>query len=290
MVVKNSEWLDLSDKYFVLLGAGSAMGPLQTLLALGANIIAIDLNRPAIWENLFNQTKNSPGTLYFPLRKPADEYKTEEEMTKEAGCNLFTEAPEIKNWLSDIVPNEPLVVGAYAYLDGPLHVKVSAAMDAIISELCVTRGPGLTIAYLCTPTDIHVITEAAYQEQIKNYRNAPSWLKFMELLGFVHKNQMPEIKGKGGPYKIVDGLVIQQGPNYSLAKRIQHWRAVVARSSGITVSSNVAPSTATQSVTSNKQFAAAYGALHLFTNGSILSKNIQCCHVCPPSSRYKQSK
>ena len=44
-VVKNQkEYLDLSNHYFVLLGATSAMGPLETLLKLGANIIAIDIN------------------------------------------------------------------------------------------------------------------------------------------------------------------------------------------------------------------------------------------------------
>jgi hypothetical protein len=48
-VVDTNEWLDLSDKYFVLLGASSAMGPLPLLLALGANVIGIDLDRNFIW-------------------------------------------------------------------------------------------------------------------------------------------------------------------------------------------------------------------------------------------------
>uniref|UniRef100_A0A6B2KYF3 very-long-chain (3R)-3-hydroxyacyl-CoA dehydratase n=1 Tax=Arcella intermedia TaxID=1963864 RepID=A0A6B2KYF3_9EUKA len=284
MVVKNPEWLDLSDKYFVLLGAGSAMGPLLVLLSLGANVIAVDLNRENIWKNLFTQTKNSPGTLYYPIRKPFEEYASEDEIVKSAGCNLFTEAPEIKNWLTTIVPNEPLIVGAYAYLDGPLHVKVSVAMDGIISALCNTRaspkGPGLTIAYLCTPTDVHVITDEAYEDEKKNYRNAPLWLKVLEKLGFIHKNQIPEIPGKNGKFKIVDGLVIQQGPNYTLAKRIQHWRAVVSRSRGIPVSSNVAPSTSTVSVVSNKSFAAAYGAMHFFKPMEIFFQQTSNAVMC----------
>jgi hypothetical protein len=37
-VAEHPEWLDLSNHYFVLLGAGSAMGPLPLLLALGANV------------------------------------------------------------------------------------------------------------------------------------------------------------------------------------------------------------------------------------------------------------
>jgi len=57
----------------------------------------------------------------------------------------------------------------------------------------------------------------------------------------------------------VDGTVGDQGPNYILAKRLQHWRAVIEFTKGHTISSNIAPSTATASVTSNAQFAAAYG-------------------------------
>ena len=50
----------------------------------------------------------------------------------------------------------------------------------------------------------------------------------------------------------------RQGPNYALAKRLQSWRAMVARADGQPVSINVAPATATASVVSNPQFAAAY--------------------------------
>jgi len=78
---------------------------------------------------------------------------------------------------------------------------------------------------------------------------------------------------------IVEGIVGRQGPNYALAKRLQHWRAVIARSKGHYVSSNVAPSTATQSVISNPQFAAGYYGWRYFpplevfmqdTSGSVM--------------------
>ena len=58
--------------------------------------------------------------------------------------------------------------------------------------------------------------------------------------------------------------MVAQGPNYALAKRLQHWRAALAHSQGHTVCSNVAPSTATKSVVHNAQFAAAYGGMHHF--------------------------
>jgi hypothetical protein len=46
---------------------------------------------------------------------------------------------------------------------------------------------------------------------------------------------------------------------------MQHWRAIDARSEGCTVSSHIAPSTATASVTSNRQFAWAYDGMPYFT-------------------------
>lgn len=56
----------------------------------------------------------------------------------------------------------------------------------------------------------------------------------------------------------------QQGPNYSLAKRLQRWRGVAAEGSGQTVSFNVAPATWTRSVTKNPVLGAAYGGAHHF--------------------------
>ena len=61
-----------------------------------------------------------------------------------------------------------------------------------------------------------------------------------------------------------DALIVAQGPNYALAKRMQHWRAMIARSKGCVISSNIAPSTSTRSVTQNKMFAYAYESLPAF--------------------------
>ena len=44
------------------------MGPYITLMALGANVIAIDLDRPQIWERLISIARSSPGNLIFPIK------------------------------------------------------------------------------------------------------------------------------------------------------------------------------------------------------------------------------
>jgi hypothetical protein len=55
----------------------------------------------------------------------------------------------------------------------------------------------------------------------------------VKLLGggrYLAKNALPTVKTRDGKdLSIVDGLSVVQGPNYALAKRMQHWRAVVAR-------------------------------------------------------------
>ena len=66
------------------------------------------------------------------------------ELAAAAGCNLFTQAPEIKNWLvatlAALAPVSAVVtMGAYAYLDGELHVRVSLAMDAIMAGVAAAR-------------------------------------------------------------------------------------------------------------------------------------------------------
>ncbi len=62
-----------------------------------------------------------------------------------------------------------------------------------------------------------------------------------------------------GGFSVVDSILLQQGPSYLLAKRLQQWRAIVAQSQGIKVSCNVAPASETVSVVSNRILKAAYG-------------------------------
>lgn len=85
---------------------------------------------------------------------------------------------------------------------------------------------------------------------------------------FLTKNaQKPFVGGKNSDelYYYVNGISVAQGPNYILAKRIQHWRAILARTKqNCIVSSNVAPSTSTASVVHNRTFAWAYEGMPYF--------------------------
>jgi hypothetical protein len=68
-----------------------------------------------------------------------------------------------------LYPGKNFTVGSYAYLNGALHVQVSLAMDAITRDLSEKR-PGTSLAYLCTPTDLHLVPKEAWDASIANYK------------------------------------------------------------------------------------------------------------------------
>ena len=219
MASDHPEWLDLSDRYFVLLGAGSAMGPFEVLMQLGANVVAIDLDRNFIWKRLIERARNSSGSITFPMTKEQKDCANDDEMYASSGCNLFTETPLIRDWLVDLYPGKPFTVGSYAYLNGALHVQVSLAMDAICRDLCERRKGSTSLAYLCTPTDLHLIPKEAHDAAKSNYKefSKKPFCMLMKLFGgkkFLRKNVIDPVSGVGGDFYYVDGISVAQGPNY----------------------------------------------------------------------------
>jgi len=278
----------MSGVYVVMIGAGSAMGPFPKLLEMGATVVAIDIpgswNKgtkratSGLWKRLTDTAKASPGSIVFPLAKPQKECATDEELYESAGCDLMKQPGEIANWLvgwqATLPASAKVMIGNYTYLDGELHVKLALCADYIIEKLRAAR-PSTGVAFLCTPTDIHVCTDASDTAARANYgsgfgsfgleklANTLSGGKFL-VPNFNKPVEGKTLGGKSKSVKLVDGLSVAQGPNYALAKRMQHWRAQVEFDAGATVSSMVAPSTATISVLSNKTFAWAYGGMPYF--------------------------
>lgn len=296
VVDNEKKWCDMSDKYFVILGATSAMGPIHTLLNYGANVIACDVpngfcrptkemkaaakgtqdekdaalkaNKNAPWSGkLIPWARKSAGTLIIPVKEGfvwdgKDDFK----LAQAAGSNLLTQTPQIARWLCTdaLLKDKQLTMGNYTYLDGALHVQLSLACDAIMQRVCAAKKDTM-LCFLCTPTDDHVITLEALDAAKQNHANAPMWQRAFEAIGMLKKNVQPKVKTVDGKQIcLVDAMSVAQGPNYALAKRIQHWRAMVAFDKGHYVSSNVAPSSRTLSVVSNKLFELAYNGMPAF--------------------------
>ena len=244
-VIRNRDWLDLSDVEFVLLGAAAEMGPLEALCRWGAHVVAVDLGRPAVWDRILELASRGSGTVRFP------------ETRGRAGADLLVQTPAVASWLRSF--DRPLVVGSYAYADGSTFLRLAGALDAIATSLTRHRDD-VSIAYLATPTDVFAVpaevVERSRRRAVSPAGRAARGLTRSKLFA---ANYPATVDGEGGrTWGIADALVPQQGPNYALAKMLQRWRAIVAREEGTLSSANVAPATRTRSVVKNKVLAAAY--------------------------------
>jgi len=234
------------------------MGPLIPLLRWGARVAAVDLPRPAIWFRLLEEARKRAGRLVLPTRSgtvdPAD-----------AGADLLTGAPTIAAWLAEVAGADQLVVGNYVYADGATNVRVSTAVDVLSTRLLAER-PGTALAFLATPTDVFAVPGEAVRQATAAYESRSRRAKLVgrPLRTISGGRLLRRQYAAGSDPGINDSLVPQQGPNYALAKRLQRWRATVARADGTLVSLNVAPPTRTRSVLKNRALAAAYAGAHRF--------------------------
>jgi hypothetical protein len=257
-VMANPDWLDLSDRQVVVLGAGAEMGPLISLLRWGADVVAVDLPRPAIWERLLGTAARYGGRLLVPVGGKDDDG----DLAKRAGADLVHDLPRAARWLHELTG--PLVLGNYVYADGSMNLRVSMAVDALTTSL-LDRRTDLALAFLATPTDVFAVPPAAVAEAERRYRDRSGLARLRRPLRVVSAGRLLSRNyPPGADPGINDALVAQQGPNYALAKRLQRWRAAVARAAGTTVSLNVAPATRTRSVVRNRILAAAYAGAHRF--------------------------
>jgi hypothetical protein len=279
-VAAHPEWLRLTGKTVVVLGAGAEIGPLPVLLGWGVRVAGVDLPRPGLWSRVLTTARESAGTLLVPVAgQPGDSRVPGEGNTggvggvgsaagvgtlpERAGLDLVGEVPVAADWLAGI--DGPLVLGNYVYADGAANVRVSAAVDALTVRLQATRG-GVALAFLATPTDVFAVGADAVAQSARAYasRSPGAKLAGPSLRALSRGRLLRPAYPPGADPGINDSLVAQQGPNYALAKRLQRWRAALARDGGATVSLNVAPPTRTKSVTRNRALTAAYASAHRF--------------------------
>jgi len=267
-VAANPDWLALPGRTVVALGAGAEVGPLPVLLSWGARVIGVDLPRPAIWERVLETARRSGGTLLVPVAhdKPGEDALAAEggeDLTQRAGIDLAGDVPAVAGWLAGL--EGPLVLGNYVYADGAANVRVASAVDALTVRLQADRRD-VALAFLATPTDVFAVPADAVAQSARAYaaRSAMAKLGGWPLRALSGGRLLRPAYPPGADPGICDSLVPQQGPNYALAKRVQRWRATVARDRGATVSMNVAPPTRTRSVTKNRVLAAAYAGAPRF--------------------------
>ena len=135
------------------------MGPTRTLLKLGAEVIAIDLNaRPQSWQKLTSFVKTTAGRLRVPIPAEAVRKITDlDSLHLHAGCNLIEEWPSVARWLLHELENTPKrpVIGVFVYADGGVFSRLATACDMVVSEVLRKRKDAALIG-LCSPTEVCV--------------------------------------------------------------------------------------------------------------------------------------
>jgi hypothetical protein len=256
-VAAHPEWLSLPGKTLIALGAHAELAPTQQLLRWGATVAAVDLPHPPIWDQLLDAAKYTGGTLLFPTHSGMTAPPTR------AGLNLLTDLPAACQWLAKL-PGE-LVIGNYLYADGEANVRANAAADWLGQELLKTR-PELIRAGLATPTDVFAVPGDAVDQSVARYQGRALAAKATgRALGGLSRGRLLQPGYRPGVDPgICDALVLQQGPNYVLGKRLARWRAIQERAAQRRTSMLVAPPTRTRSVIKNRALAAAYSGAHRF--------------------------
>ncbi len=92
-VIDNPDWLDLSDRTVVVLGAAAEMGPLRTLLRWGADVAAVDLPRKDLWERLVGDIRRSAGSVTAPVRRGSAP------LTERLGGDLVHDLGAVTRWV-----------------------------------------------------------------------------------------------------------------------------------------------------------------------------------------------
>ena len=279
-VAANPGWLSLPGRTVAVLGAGAELSPLPVLLGWGARVAAVDLPHPVIWDRVLEAARHGGGTLLVPVagheedgdRQEDRDLKAERDrqnrqddqiLASRAGLDLTSDVPAAADWLAGL--DGPLVLGNYVYADGAANVRVASAVDALTERLRAGRRD-VALAFLATPTDVFAVPANAVAQSASAYaaRSAAAKLGSWPVRVLSGGRLLRRAYPAGADPGVCDGLVPQQGPNYALAKRLQRWRATLARDEGATVSMNVAPPTRTRSVTKNRVLAAAYAGSHRF--------------------------
>ena len=262
-VAASPEWLALPGSTVAVLGAGAEIGPLPVLLSWGVRVIGVDLPRQDIWDRVLETARRSGGTLLVPVAEGQGGPGAAGDLAQRAGFDLADDVPAVADWLAGV--DGPLVLGNYVYADGAANVRVASAVDALTVRLHAERRD-VALAFLATPTDVFAVPADAVDQSARAYaaRSAAAKLGGWPLRTLSGGRLLRPAYPPGADPGICDSLVAQQGPNYALAKRLQRWRATVAREAGAVVSMNVAPPTRTRSVTKNRMLAAAYAGAGRF--------------------------
>jgi len=246
---------DLQGRTFVVLGAGSELGPSPWLLRAGATVVAVGTRKPSRWAEMIKLARESAGTLIVPV--PADQsLEGDDDIAQAAGADLLNDAPAAAAWVLGCIEDAkgPVTLGTYLYMDGEANVRITAVSDYIVDQASKLHRQDrpVSFAWLASCSTALIIPEAATLAQKSNMQLVSWWQR-----SFGQPQQCePIAEGPAAGTRIYKGLEVLQGPNYALAQSMRQWRAMLLHGDGFVVSSPVTPMCRTASVCHNATMAA----------------------------------
>lgn len=256
-VVAQPAWLDLRGTWFGVMGAGAEMAPTAPLLRWGADVAVVDVAVADVWNRLEAAATAGTGTLHAPVVGDGPT----------PGADLIADPDRIHAWLQAL--EAPLILGNYGYADGGTFTRLSVAADAVIATLQRDRDDHGVVC-LATPTDTFAVSSDVVAAARDGRRGVTLRMLAPVLRAgtggrLLRPSHRATVRTDAGDeVGVADSLVVQQGPNYALAKRIQRWRALATHADGAFGAVHVAPPTRTRSVVKNRVLAAAYDGAALF--------------------------
>lgn len=241
---------ELSGRTFLILGAGSELGPLRPLLEAGATVAAVATKKPKRWSELISFARSTAGTLLIPGRGNA---QTDEEIASAAGADLLVDTPAVIEWIVRRGREAPglVTLGTYLYADGEANVRLTAASDFAVEVVAQALGTSkVSFAWLASCSTTLICSQEAVAAQKQKMADATWWQK---LVGTAQ--ECATVEGSAGPINVFHGFEVLQGPNYALAQSMRQWRAILLHQQGFVVSSPVTPMCRTESVCHNSTMA-----------------------------------
>lgn len=266
-LIARPDWLDLSDWNIALLGAGAPLSPYATLASWRANLAVVDApGAEERWRRLIDIARRGNGRVRVPVS--AGSSADDPRLPDLAGADLLSAAPQIRNWLAPMP--EPLAIGNYAFPAGEAQVRTVVAMDAILADLLALRRAVVPL-FMLAATDCHAVPAHTAELALNRWRNGGALRLWQDALRWTSRGRLfaPNVAElidatEGFRAGIVDALLLEHGPNYALARRLQQWRALVMRADGLRVSANVVPLAHSVLVPPTGRPAAACRGLHRF--------------------------
>lgn len=187
--------------------------------------------------------------------------------TGKAGIDLVSRPDLAAAAISQFVAanrNRKLLFGHFGYAPGMAHLRLEAVAQ-VLTELLLINVPAerLQFAWLATPADSLAVPESFARFRTAYWRERSNWQRFAELpwrvFGYLKPPSLSEFNSADGEaLAVLDSSARLQGPSYSLAKRMQRWRAHTLRGRGARTSYQITPPARTDSVLRHKILRATY--------------------------------